>query len=246
MSGEQNLGEQALDKVAEIALSSQMDEVEDINVDIRTDPGKLVQGKLDSVAVSGEGMTIKQDLRVEAIGINTNAVAINPLKAVLGEIELTQSTDAQAQVLLTEVDLNRALSSAYLRDKMKNLEIDVQGELQVIDVQQASLQLPKDDEMALDVEIMQRGSGERKQLSAVTKPILKDDGYRIELEILSAEGQGLSLEFVSALLERIAELLDLRNFDLKGSTLQLKDFHVRPGKILLRGNMTIDQTLLES
>lgn len=246
MSDEQNLGEQALDKVAEMALTSQLDQVEDVNVDIRTDPVKLMQGKLDSVAIAGEGMTMKQDLRVEAIGISTDSVAINPLKAVLGEIELTQPTDAQVQVLLSEADLNRALGSDYLRNKMQNLEIEVQGEPLVIDIHQAILKLPGNGEMAFESDIVQHGNSETKHFSAVTKPSIKDDGYRIDLEILSAEGDRLSLDFVSALLGKIAELLDLRNFDLNGSSLQLKDFDVRTGKILLRGNVTIEQAFLQS
>lgn len=246
MSDEQNLGEQALDKVAEIALTSQMDQVDKVNVDIRTDPMKLVQGKLDSVSITGEGMTMKQDLRAEAVGISTSSVAINPLKAVLGEIELTQPTDAQIQVLLTETDLNRALNSDFLSDKMKNLQMELEGKPAVIDVQQVTLQLPRSGEMALDATILQHGSTEAKQFSVVTKPSLKDDGHRIGLEIVSVEGQGLSLEFVTALLEQVVELLDLRNFELDGCSFQLKDFDVQAGKVLLRGNATIEQALLQS
>jgi hypothetical protein len=245
MSGEQNLGEQALDKVAEIAITSQLDQVEQIDVDIQTDPVKLVQGKLDSVAISGEGMTMKQDLRVEAVGISTGAVAVNPLKAVMGEIELTESTDAQVQVLLTEADLNRALNSDYLRQKMESLNVDVEGEMFAINIQQAKLQLPGDGKMAIDAYLTSPKFEEVKQFSAVTKPSLKDNGQRIELEIVSAEAPGLSLEVVTALLGKIVELLDLRNFDLNGAALELKDFHVQPGKILLRGNATVNQALFE-
>jgi hypothetical protein len=245
MSGEQNLGEQALDKVAEMAISSQLDQVERIDVDIQTDPMKLVQGKLDSVAISGEGMTMKQDLRVEAIGVSTGSVAVNPLKAVMGEIELTEPTDAQVQVLLTEADLNRALSSDYLRQKMDSLEVDVQGETLAIDIQDAKLQLPGDGQMAIDARLTSPSFEQVKQFSAVTKPSLKDNGQRIELEIVSAEAPGLSLEVVTALLAKIVELLDLRNFDLNGSSLQLKDFDVQPGKLLLRGSATVDQTLFQ-
>lgn len=243
--GEQNLGEQALDKVAEIAIASQLDQVEQLDVDIETDPMKLVQGKLDSVAISGEGMTMKQDLRVEALSVSTDSVAINPLKAVMGEIELTESTNAQVQVLLTEADLNRALSSDYLRQKMDSLNVDVQGETFPIDIQDAKLQLPGDSKMALDVRLMSPKFDQVKQFSAVVKPSLQDDGQRIALEVISAEAPGLSLEVVTAILTKIVELLDLRNFDINGALLKLKDFDVRAGKLLLRGNATVDQGLFE-
>src|SRR5512141_25193 len=113
MSNPPDIGEQALDKVAEVAITSQLDEVEQVNIDIRTDPIKLVQGKVDSVAITGEGMVMKQDLRVDSVEVNTGAVAIDPLKAVMGQIELTQPANAKAQLTLTEQDINRALASGY-------------------------------------------------------------------------------------------------------------------------------------
>lgn len=246
MSDGQDLGEQALGKVAEVAIASQLDQADQVNVDVRTDPIKVVQGKLDSVAITGEGMVMKQDLRVEAIGINTDSVAINPLKAVLGEIELTESTNAEVNVLLTETDLNRALASDYLSSKMQNLAVDIQDEPHIINVQQVNLHLPGEGIINLNVEILCQPASEIKQFSAVAKPYLKDNGYRIELDILSAEGQGLSLEFVAALFDHVVELLDLRNFDFNGMTLQLKDFNVQAGKVLLRGSVVVEKGVFQS
>lgn len=241
MSDEQNLGEQALGKVAEIAIASQLDETKEVNVDVSTDPIKLVQGKVDQVSITGEGMVMKQDLRVEAVGVNISSVAIDPIKAVTGEIELTQPADAQVQVLLTEQDLNRALSSDYIRSKMKDLSIDMQGNPVLFDIQQAKLQLPRAGEMDMNVSILLKQTSETKQFSATAKPFLEDNGQRIAIEILAAEGQGLNLEFVAVLLEKLIELLDLRNFDLDGNSIQLKDFDVQAGKILIRGTSTVNK-----
>lgn len=54
------LGEQALNKAAEIGLSSQLDEAENLDVNIKTDPLKLVQGQVDSVSVEGEGLVMQK------------------------------------------------------------------------------------------------------------------------------------------------------------------------------------------
>jgi LmeA-like phospholipid-binding len=51
-----NLGDKTFSKVVEMGIATQLDEAEVINVDIRTNPGKLVQGKLDSVTISGKGL----------------------------------------------------------------------------------------------------------------------------------------------------------------------------------------------
>ena len=90
MSEQQGLGEQALNKAAEIGLSSQLDEVEELHVDIKTDPLKAIQGQVDSVTIEGEGMVMQKDLRVEEMDMQVNNVAINPLTAAFGKIELTK------------------------------------------------------------------------------------------------------------------------------------------------------------
>lgn len=241
MINEPDLGEQALGKVAEIALKSQLDDAEQIAVDIRTDPLKLVQGKVDSVAISGEGMVMKQELRAEAVEINTGAVAIDPFKAIAGQIELTAPTNAEAQILLTEADLNRALDSDYLRNKLKNIEMQVRGEPVVIDIQQAHIGLPGDEQVALDVDLLLHGANEVQGFSALAKPLIKENGHRIDLEVISAEGRGISLEFITALFERVEEVLDLRSFDLGGMTLQLKNLVAQKGKLVLQAVTTIEQ-----
>jgi hypothetical protein len=112
-----DLGEQALSKAAEVALTTQLDEVENLNVDIRTDPFKLVQGQLDSVKIEGEGLVMQKDLRAEELQVQTGNIAINPLSAAFGKIELTQPTEADAHVVLTEQDIQRAFNSEFMHDK---------------------------------------------------------------------------------------------------------------------------------
>ncbi|MBL1177161.1 LmeA family phospholipid-binding protein [Pantanalinema sp. GBBB05] len=237
--GKPDLGEQAISKVAELGITSQLDEVEELNVDIRTDPGKIIQGQLDSVVIEGKGMVMQQDLRVEAIEINTDKIAINPLSVVFGDIELTHPTEAETHVVLTEADLNRALNSDYLRSKMQDLKITVEDKPVTIKPEHITLQLPGDCKFVLDATMLIRETGEKKQVHATAIPHVKDQGERISLEILAAEGQGLNSELVTALLNELTELLDLRNFELQGMTLRLKGLDAQAGRLVLEAATTI-------
>lgn len=239
MTKEPDLGEQALDTVAEVAISSQLDEAKQVDVDIRTDPVKLVQGKLDSVAISGKGMTMKRDLRVDSVQVNANTVAIDPLKAIAGELELTEPLNAQTRILLTEADLNRALASDYLRTKMQNLQIKHEGESIPVSIEQAVILLKENQQIQSSAKIFLPKTNERKELTSVFIPSLQDDGYKIALEIISAEGEGLSLEFLTVLFEQLIELLNLRNFNLGGGSLQIQELEVHPEKLLLQARTVI-------
>jgi LmeA-like phospholipid-binding len=240
-SANPDMGERALSKAAEIGISSQLDEAENVDVDLRTDPGKLFQGKLDSVAISGQGLVMKEDLRMESLEVSMGEVAINPLTAVLGKIELTHPTDAEAEIVLTEVDLNRALMSSYIQEKLQNLELVLDGQTERVDVRQVRLTLPGENKLAVDADFSIEGQGESKTLSAVAIPRVRENGSQILLEILSTEGQGLDHKLVSVIFEQLAALLDLRNFDIPNMSLQLNQLEAQKGRLLIHAKTQIEQ-----
>lgn len=240
--GKPDIGEQALSKAAEIGLSTQLDEVEKLDVDIRTDPGKLIQGQLDSVAIEGKGLVMQKDLRAEELQIKTSNIAINPLSAAFGKIELTRPTDADAHVVLTEQDIERAFNSEYIHNKLQNLTVHVNGQPLVIDTRQVQLRLPGDGKIVLTAEILLKETGETQQISFSTVPHLTPGGERIALEdIQYAQGKELSPELTTALLERASELLNLRNFELEGMSLRLKGMDVQKGKLTLQATARVEQ-----
>lgn len=165
-SNNPDLGEQALSKVAEVGIASQLDGVEELTVDIRTNPGKLIQGEVDSVAISGKGMVMKQDLRMESIEVQTAKVSINPLSAIFGNVELDQPADADAQIVLTEEDLNRAIASDYIASKLQGLKLKIEEQVHTVKLQEANIQLLAAGTMSLDISFLLEESNEAKTLLA--------------------------------------------------------------------------------
>jgi hypothetical protein len=236
-----DLGNQALSKVVEIGIASQLDVVEEIDVDLRTNPGNLIQGKVDSIEISGKGLVVKQDLRMETIQVNTNQVSIDPLRAVFGNIELTHPTAAEARIVLTEADINRAFSSDYMYGKLRGLKMEVEGQPVTIDIQEAILDLPGKNKFVIAATFLMRESNEVKKMSATAIPQIHDDGNQISLEILAAEGQGLTLKLVMVIFEQLAALLDLRNFNIPGISLKLRQLEAQAGRLVILANSQIEK-----
>jgi len=237
-----DFGEQALSKAVEIGLSTQLDEVENLEVDIRTDPGKLLQGELESVKIEGQGLVMQKDLRAEELEVKTNSIAINPLSAAFGKIELTRPTEADAHVVLAEQDMERAFNSEYIHDKLQSLDVNVNGQAMTIDTRQVQFRLPGDGKIALNAEIILNKTGETKQVSFTTVPRMSAGGEQVSLdEVQYAEGQEVSPELTAALLERAGELLNLRNFELEGMSLRLKGLDVQKGKLTLQANAYVEK-----
>ena len=235
-----DLGEQAIGKIAEVGIASQLDEVKNLDVSVQTDPLKVLSGTVDQVTIAGEGLVMKQDLRVEKMLLNTGSIAISPISAALGKIELTQSTDADLQVILTEADLNRAFNSEFIREKMQSLKIDINGQPQAVAAQSIELTLPGEGKLAIAAELRPLESGETQKIAFTSVPQLAAQGERIELQQIEYL-EGNSPEVSAALVQQAQELLDLRNFALEGMSLRLTALEVQAGRMKFRAEAAIDQ-----
>ncbi len=241
MSDQRGLGEQALDKAAEMGLSSQLDEVENLEVHIKTDPFHLVQGEVDSVTIDGKGLVMQKDLRVEELEMEMSTVAINPLSAAFGKIELTKPTDGSAHVVLIEPDINRAFNSEYVRNQLQSQQINVDGQPMTIEPQHVDFRLPGDGKVALNAKVLLRETGETKQVAFTAVPRVSANGQTVALEDVEYdEGEEVS-PLTKALVDQTSELLNLSNFDLKGMSLRVKSLQVEAGKLTLEASAHVEQ-----
>lgn len=235
-----DLGEQAISKVAEATLASQLDAVENLDVDVQANPLQVATGSVDRVSIQGKGLVMQQDLRVEQMQVETEQIAINPLSAAFGKIELTRPTEAEAVVVLTEADINRAFNSEFIQAKLKNQQVTINGQPQTISTQQVDFQLPDEAQIAIHADIAVHETGETQAIGFTAVPTIAASGNAVALEQVKHD-QNTSPEYTAALVRAAGELLDLRNFELDGMSFQLKQLSACPGKLTLRAQAAIAQ-----
>ncbi|MGG6266934.1 LmeA family phospholipid-binding protein [Leptolyngbya sp. AN03gr2] len=237
-----DLDDQAISKVAELGIKSQLDAVETLNVAIDIDPLKVITGALNSVSIAGEGMVMKQDLRIEQMEFNTGSVAVNPMSLAFGKIELTHPTEAEAIVTLTESDINRAFRSDFVKGKMQNLDVQVNGETATVDMQKINFGLPGAGKILFSTEVILQNSQERKSVAFTAVPKISPDKQQIVLEDVEyLDNQELSPEFTEAMLNEAKKLLDLKNFELGDMSLQLQRLAALKGKLILQSEAIVNQ-----
>lgn len=236
------LGEQALNKIAEVALSTQLDEVERLEVQVKTDPGKLAQGELESITINGDGLVMQDDLRMENMEMQISAIAVNPLQALMGNIKLTQPAEGKARVVLTEADINRAFNSESLSGQMRNLKAQVDGKPMMVDTQRVDCQLLADGKVAIEVQILVQQTGETRTVSFTTKPCVSTGEGGVSLEdVQYAQGKELSPELTGVLMNKASEILNLRNFEMEGISLRIHQLEVEAGKLILYAEASVTQ-----
>lgn len=236
------LGEQALNKIAEVALSTQLDEAERLEVQVKTDPGKLAQGELESLTITGDGLVMQEDMRMEQMEMHISPIAVNPWKALMGNIQLTQPAEGTARIVLTEDDINRAFNSETLREQMHNLNSYVEGKPMTIDTQRVDCHLLANGNVALDAKILLRQTGETREVFLTTTPRVSAAGRGVSLEdIQYPKGNELSPELTRALMEKASEILSLHNFEMEGIALRIHQIEVEAGKLTLQAVAKVTQ-----
>ena len=231
MAKDQNVEEQALSKAAEVAFESQLEASDSLDVDIDAEASEVVQGELRSVTVEGKGLEMKKDLRAEDIKVATNQIAINPMQAAFGNIELKHPTDAEAEVMLTEADLERAFNSDFIGRKLKGMKLDIDGNSRTIDPNHINFKLPGDGKVSLSAEFLIIETVEKQTVSITAVPQVGNNGHSIVLKDVESEGPK---SVVDALLNSATELLDLRNFELEGMSFRLQQLEVQAGQMTMK------------
>ena len=234
MSDSPRLDEQAIAQAAQLGLSSQLDSAEKLDIDIRTDLLKVIQGQADAVSISGQGLVLQADIRVQEMELHLDKVAIDPISALFGQIELTHPVDAIAKFVVTQEDLNHTLSSDYVKNQMPKLELDVDGQIVTMAMQQIELLLPSEGKIAVNGSALltEMGTTRLLRFNAVIRLCTGDMPILIE-SFLCQDGQNISLELAVALLEKIKQLTQLPFIELEKMAIRIKNLEVHLGKLTL-------------
>ncbi|WP_026734961.1 LmeA family phospholipid-binding protein [Fischerella sp. PCC 9605] len=233
MSQERKIEENLLSQVAENSISHQLDEAEKIDVDVQTDLLKVIQGQADAVSLTGEGLEL-QNIRVQEIKVQTDHIAINPLSAIFGQIELNQPVNTTARIVLTEADINRALTSDFIRSKIQRFNLNVDGVIVSLLPQKIQIYLPGDGKLQFDGTVLIHEKGNNKQLgfTAVVSPRTMHQPILIE-SFNCTQGKGISLDIMVTLMNKVKELANLPYLEFDDTRLRIIHMEAQKGNLIL-------------
>jgi hypothetical protein len=243
MSDEQRLDEQAISKVIETLLSSQIDEAQKLDVDIRTNPVKAVQGEINSVAITGKDLVTQQDLSVQEMEVQTDRVDIDLVNLLFGKIELNQPVNTRGKFVVTEADINQNLKSDFILSKITPFELNVDGQIVFIEFQPPmELQLPSQGKVVFssNIRVSQANKTQQTRFTGVIYPRTDDHDVLMEKFFLE-DGQAISLNILVAFMEKLKELIDAPYINYNGAKLTIKKMNVMKGTISLEVEAKIEQ-----
>ena len=227
---------QALSKVAEIGFSNQVDDVEKLDITVKTDLLNMAQGKADSVSMTAQGLVMQKDVRVQELEIHTGNVAIDLLSTIFGKAELQEPIDANGTVVLTEADLNQTLNSDYISSKLSPLKLKVDNKIVSLELQlPLELKLSGDGKLKFtgDILLHETDNSRKFRFTGVVKPGTNNQPLLLE-GFNCYQGEGISLDLCIALMQKCQELLNLPYFEIAGVGFRVKNLEVQQEKMKLQ------------
>jgi hypothetical protein len=223
-----DLGEKTLNKIAEFALSAQLERAEKLNVKIKTDPSRLAKGELESLVIDGKGLVMNKYLRMQELNMTFNAIAVSPLKALIGNIELTQPSQGFACVVLNEADLNSAFSVETLKKQLQKTAI-------ATEVERISCQIGSDGTVTINVKVYLLDTRENKDIFVTVKPYINPTRKGVVLEnIPASENEEIAVKLIPVVLGQAEKIFNLSNFLMDGIDLQIEKVAIASGKLTLQ------------
>ena len=174
--------------------------------------------------------------------MRVNNVSINPLSVAFGKVELTEPTQGTARVVLTESDINSAFNSEFIREKLQDQKVEIDGESVSIVPDKVDFHLPGESQITIDATVRLKESNEIHRISFAAVPHVSSDGKKIDLENVEyGESEEISPTLTNALVDASSEILNLNNFDLQGMSLKIKNLKVEIGKLILTTEAYVEQ-----
>jgi LmeA-like phospholipid-binding len=240
-----SLGGVVIDKNVEIALRSQLDHVEQLQVRADNAPNyQIINGKIDKIRVAGRGLWVTKDFRIDTLEVETDPIAVD-LKAVQADgnspkaSSLQQPIQAGLKLKFGEADLNNFLKSPDAIAQLQKMTTRTLGgaaagslnkDYQITNPQvrflgnnrlglKASLKDASGETLAIDLETGIGVTGGRK--FELLDPTATVGGTPVPPFLLSGLTAGLS------------ERLNVDMLEQRGVTARILQFKVNPGQLEL-------------
>lgn len=226
------LGEQALNKIATVALQAQFRQARTFHVEVKTDPNLLAQGRLEALSMEGGGLILPNGLPVQEMKIKMGRISVSPFKALMGNIQLTEPSHGTARFDLTDREVNRAFHY-QLAARIRNA---TDADVKTIKPQQVDCYAFARGEIVVNLQF------KGQHLAIAAQPKMAQIGGSIALEnIRYLQGSEPTPALTHAIAQSLEAALNVQQFELPGLSLRLRQFQIEDGKIILQATAKMTQ-----
>lgn len=238
-----DLGERALNAVASQSIRHLFTRSESVEVCIRCSSSKLLQGSIDSFKMSGRNLTIRKDFQIEEMLFETDAVSIDFRSALSGKIYLKQSTQAVAQVILSEAGINQAFKSELVKKRLQNIDVPALSDLsggQPLSFTDVHVKLLPDNRIQIFAKTDLPNYGTVPIAMTATLVVEKRrcisfQNPHFDLDLVPESIQAVSHDLTATFAQLLNHMIDLDRFDLDGVMMRINRLETQDKQLIFSG-----------
>jgi hypothetical protein len=243
-------GERLLNTVASQTIRYLFTQSESVEVFVCCHPShKLLQGSIDSFKMTGRGLVIRNDFKAEELSFKTDAVSIDFSSVLSGKLVLRQSTQAVAQVTLSETGINQAFQSELVKKRLVNLSLPALTDLsgaELVSFEAVQLQLLPNNRVQIWAKAdLSNGELIPISLSATLgierRRRLVFGDPKFEADTVLESQRDISQSLSMTLAQILDGMVDLERFDLDGITMRLNRLETQGKHLIFSGYAQIDR-----
>ena len=230
---------QIVNKVAEAAIATQLNSASKIDVNFDSNLPHILQGKANSLQITGEKVVTVKDIHLEKIDVTCQDISLDLTQALLGKVAFEQPGDFQVKLVFTESDCDRLLNSEYVRILLQNLVLDIDSQPASFYLQQGKCNLAAQGELSLAGKLFLK---RQQTKTALFEIALKLDRAKLGIEFCGGrylEGQTLGLDETVAIMNKVRDLLYLRHFENEDLTFTVTQLGIEERQLIIQADTRI-------
>lgn len=222
-----------MDSVAEDAIRSRLEQVEQLAVRIDNAPSyQLLQGQVERIRIAGRGLLLRPDIRIELLELETDPIKLN-LSSLRKSTRsspqqlLGQPVQAGVRLVLTESDLNQALKTPMVTALLQQLGRSLLGGSQRnYEFSNPRVEFLSEGRLRFFLEV-QEGNAPPVAVT-VESGINIISGHLLELiePEIAVENNAFPPELVSKLAGSLRDSLDISTLEGAGITVRLLELKI--------------------
>ncbi len=241
------------DRLIEQAIRDRLDSAETLAVRVDNAPSyQLLQGRVNRVRIAGRGVYPVPDLRIAALEVETDAIAINPARLRQGRPQFDQPLQAGVRMVLSQEDVNQVLQSEAIAGRLQNLSFNLLGgaaaqQFQRYDIIEPQVQFLDTNRLQFQVSLQERQSGQQLELVAESGlEVVAGQQLRLVNPIVQIDGQTVPAPLLAFLIQGVEQQLNLRNLEVSGILLRILQLEVGSDEIEIAAFVRVEPALTAS
>ncbi|MGC9503276.1 LmeA family phospholipid-binding protein [Baaleninema sp.] len=235
------LVEKTIDKIAQVIFSAQIDRAETLEIHVSADTDRITSGTVDGLELNADGVVVSSNVSMASFAIRLQTFSINPLKAVVGNVELQEPTQGSIQMVLNNRNIAYVLRSKKVLDFLHEKETIVKGiDAKSVSIDAVDCQLAEGGALSVQMTYGIENRDEPIQIDLQTQlEFIPDEGAITFRDTQIKTDGDLSQKLAEFTVAQTWKFINLKYMEIEGVSLEIDRVKFQASKLSISAQVYV-------